>query len=387
MRATGRWTGRAAALAAALGLWGCQPGAEPVEPVPAVGANQIPIVGGLAEPGHPAVGALAQVVGGRYNGPFCTATLIAPTWVLTAAHCLEGLRRSGQPAEPANVVFVVGPDARARDNAAPRDGVTHPVAAFHQHPGFIYGSVLQVDDLALYALAEPVADVAPLPLWRQPMEALGPGTELLYVGYGANDGVRRTGTGLKRARTLALTGVFPAHYLTDQPEGGTCYGDSGGPGLLLGDGPPAVVGVNSTVTGTTPAGAQCMELSSQTRVDAYQTWIDRVMGGDAPCAEVPCACDEACADGVCDPLGCDARGCRVLAECLSGCQGAPACVLGCWDGSHRQGHGLYNAVIACGRLHCPQGGDACFNASCATEIAACNGDYDPGPGGDAACSA
>ncbi len=113
-------------------------------------------------------------IAGYKNRRMCTGTLIAPTRVLTAAHCVLGPR--DRPAPPGEIVFVAG--WRAGQAAADARG-----AALAVHPGFTEGlaagEIRVFHDLALITLDAPLAGVAPIPLGPLPPGA-GPVSILGY---------------------------------------------------------------------------------------------------------------------------------------------------------------------------------------------------------------
>jgi hypothetical protein len=225
------------------------------------------------------------------------------------------------------------------------------------------------NDIALVELEAPVPDVDPISIHRARLEPRL-GASLTYVGFGAarsNGG----GSGRKRSTTLTLQSVLPAVYVTEQTGGGVCFGDSGGPGLLdVGGDQLRVIGVNSTVFGN----PSCEQYSTQIRVDAHQTWLDRVMGLDPRgCLDDRgrCQCAAACdADGLCDDSLCGLRGCVDISRCLGFCRDQ-LCAVSCFLNAAPEARYLYEALSGCARRECPGGGGACLSERCRREVFGC----------------
>ena len=178
------------------------------------------IIGGdTANPAdYPSVVALEETPGNW----FCTGTLIAPEWILTAAHCVEGQT-------PANTNIRFG-DADVTDTTG---GTVVPVAAVHQNPDFNWDA--WDNDIALIKLAQPVTQYAATPIHRDPVAM---DTTVIDVGYGVEDNNDGGGGVLRHVQkqTADCAGandptVSGANLICmDASDGsGSCFGDSGGP--------------------------------------------------------------------------------------------------------------------------------------------------------------
>ena len=104
------------------------------------------IFDGVPTSDYPAVAGVVVLLDGGLVAS-CTGTLISPSVVLTAAHCVA----SG-PLAIATVFFPGG-----------ATGVQYDVVAYDIEPEYS-PDVLAVADIAVLLLTNPVADVAPMPL-------------------------------------------------------------------------------------------------------------------------------------------------------------------------------------------------------------------------------
>jgi trypsin len=181
----------------------------------AVAAPAFAITGGTLDgDAHPAV---ALLLADRGNGPEpdCSAALVAPKLLVTAAHCA-----SGPVTDRVWVTF----DSRYAPGSALLPGTLHPDPAWSP-------AAKDTHDLAVVVLDEP-APVTPLalpPAGLLEKPALK-GTELVSVGYGYADRSFDF-DGYRRVSTASFTSLKPTELKLSQKPGGVCFGDSGGPRL------------------------------------------------------------------------------------------------------------------------------------------------------------
>lgn len=190
---------------------------------------------------------------------FCTAEVLAPNVVLTAAHCVT-------KAADMRVHF--------NDTASPPRLIE--VAEVKVHPQFHADAIKMRErsvDLALVRLKTPLpADFTPLPFGE--MREIDLGTRLEVAGYGlTQEGEARSSGKLMQAEVTLRAPLSMLLLWMDGKGTGACTGDSGGP--VLQDG--ALVGVISWTEGET--GAHCGKLTQAIWLMPQMGWINGVMKG------------------------------------------------------------------------------------------------------------
>jgi hypothetical protein len=192
--------------------------------------------------------------------------LIAPGWVLTAAHVASGLQKRGQAL------------------TADFQGTNYAIAKVFIHPQW---TEMGPHDVALLKLAKPVTGVAPIKLYTDADES---GQIATIVGHGdtrsgkggqwLSDGQARGATSkIERADNHWIYTTFDEPPAGTDLEGAPGRGDSGGPALLIKQGKPYVAGVSSLGTdGRNGPGTYGAE-DSFVRISSYQDWIAGVLAG------------------------------------------------------------------------------------------------------------
>ena len=229
-------------------------------------ANPPPIVNGSSTSNYQQVGVFIQCYGNSGCVDFCSGTLISPTWIVTAAHCIEGLTTNDE------LYFLFG-------NSVSSYTIFGDVISLVGHPGYpgnnsqdVYNDIGLVRVSGLYNVntGNPVS-LTPMPINYDNITSSWINTELQMVGFGIT-GTNSQDSGVKRTVDMPIYDYDADFvYLYDATEQqNICSGDSGGAALGIASGALELVGVNSFTFGDCESW-----YSGVTRVDQYTSWIQQ----------------------------------------------------------------------------------------------------------------
>jgi hypothetical protein len=220
------------------------------------------------------------VDGSGKTDALCSGTFVAPTWVLSAAHCFQ---------IPALVVRVPGDSSSEPNTLTPRRTELHATLDLMLLE-LDFGSLEDVDDVL-------DLDVTPIPVVATE-PSIQPGDAVELAGYGTTE------TSTVGELRFLVEPIVAVDETSIQVDGfgrtGACTGDSGGPMLTRSAiGEVVVLGVLST------GAASCVNKDRFVRTALARDWIEGLIG---PTESIEPDCDGVDAGGRCfhdDALWCE----------------------------------------------------------------------------------
>ncbi|HEY6032832.1 MAG TPA: S1 family peptidase [Kofleriaceae bacterium] len=209
-----------AALALACTLFGCVGDAEdPADNDAELATTSQDIIGGTATYAAPEIGLL------HVGNALCTATMITPRLLLTAAHCVNYANRYT--------------DTHSGTFTIKRSSTAKYVYYTTRYESYGSASEGYKDDLAIVRLASAVPSTVASPYYAGHSYPAG-GSGIAIYGYGDTNPFSQTGFGTKRVWKGSWNGTL-APYLSGI-DFVIAEGDSGGPVVAPGHG---IIGVSS----------------------------------------------------------------------------------------------------------------------------------------------
>lgn len=225
------------------------------------GEASSPIVGGSDDGGDPAIVMLVSIPPDGMTFDTCTASLIAPDVLLTAAHCVDPSTHPG-----ATFGVFTGPDASAFSTAQKLAPELVKVKSVHVHPDYDPSPPFTAD-LGVAVLDAPL-DLTPLPIARSAPNPSITGTPARIVGYGQTV-YNELNLQKHQADTVVASIGADDTLVVGDVKHKSCVGDSGGPALVVMDGVETILGVDSYAETK-----GCLEPAHYRRTDLYTSFID-----------------------------------------------------------------------------------------------------------------
>ena len=227
---------------------------------------------------------------GGSGSPLCTAVLIGPNQILTAAHCLDNpIPNLGIGYGPAVKEECTAKKGSCRHKQPVRDKSIKVISTL-VHPKYIsdtttqrggdyYDIGLVVFEGELPLTITPIADFGDFPTRTAD---LTDESNLVKTGYGTTSDHDETNATLRSVELNVARLDVKNRELEYQRKTakGTCNGDSGGPGFVLDGGTPRLIGITSrgpyiTAADQTQKESSCDEGNGiDTDARYYRAWLD-----------------------------------------------------------------------------------------------------------------
>lgn len=283
---------------------------------PPVGSVSAAIVAGTADTDDDGVVLWYATAPGSTTASLCTAEVISPHVVLTAAHCVA------PDSVGPNVNFFIMP---LPDIAQAGNSNFRPVDEVHFDPAFVNDiAAIQSDghDIAVGVFTQPLG-IAPMSYNHTSFGKSYVGKAVRIVGYGVTvggDPPDTTTAGVRRVGSAKLTAVNSVGITLVGKVNDDCEGDSGGPGLVK-------VAGKEVIAGLTSYGDKKCTLSDgavDTNVTTYTDFIDSFVNAvDPPTTQAAlgeaCTTNRDCASQIC---GSDGKRDYCMQACDSGSDGS-----------------------------------------------------------------